>query len=127
MHAAVTVEPSLVVSQKEEEAVTLPLAGVHVIVGKGRAALVGLGGPARDGRQPPLWAIRALGHWNNPRDHPLPVHLTVYCVSSLRRHKSGPKLKVGCFLLLEEIKNVSQRKALSRSHFSVVSQGLSSH
>lgn len=121
VHAAVTVEPSSVVSQKEEDTVTvtLPLAGVHVIVGEGRAAPLGLGSPGRDGHQPPLWTTRALGHWNNPRDHLLPVHLTLYHRSSLRRAKSGPKLNAGCFLISEETQRVSQRKAISHSCFSV--------
>lgn len=65
-----------------------------------------------------------LGHWDNPRDHLLPVHLTL---SFLKGDKARPKLNVGCFLFLEEIKRVSQRKTISHSCFSVAAQSLSSH
>lgn len=65
-----------------------------------------------------------LGHRDSPRDHLLPVHLTL---SSLRGDKSGPTLNVGCFLFLEGIKRVSQRKTVSHSCFSVAAQSLSSH
>lgn len=48
MHATVKGKPSSLVSQKEEEeTVTLPLAGVHVVMGGGRAAPRGSGEPRK--------------------------------------------------------------------------------
>lgn len=104
MHAAVTVKPSLVVSQREEETVTLPLAGVHVIMGPGGAAPVGLGSPARGGHH---LRSKPLGHWDAVtilRDHLLPVHLT-YCyhLSSLRRNdRCRPRLNVDASFMVKK-------------------------
>lgn len=64
-----------------------------------------------------------LGHRDSPRDHLLPIHLTL---SSLRGDKSGPTLNVGCFLFLGGIKRVSQRKTVSHSCFSVAAQSVQS-
>lgn len=119
MHAAVTVAPSLVVSQKEEETVTLPLAGVHVIMGEGKAAL-GMVTSLHSG---------PLGHGDTGTvlETTFSLFLTLYHWSSLRSDKSGPKMGVGCSLSSEEIKRVSRRKAISHSRFSVAAWCLSGH
>lgn len=88
-------------SQKEEETVTLPLAGVHVTKGGGRGAPVGLGSPARGGHH---LHSEPLEHWDAVAIL-LPIHLIYYChLSSLRRaDESGPRLNGDISFMVKKV------------------------